>query len=438
MSERISSPIELVLNGDIFDFDSITQIPENPPFSVSWLERKRGLHAEEAKSRYKLSLILNDHKVWFDAIREFILRGNTVVFIIGNHDIELQWPSVQQDLLAWLSLPDEYKNHLRFCEWFYVSGTDTLIEHSNQYDVYCVRPNPIHPLVKKGSHILMRIPFGNLAGRFMTNGMGLINPHADSNFIMSLRQWLVFFYRVLLRVQPTIPWAWFWGATVTLVYSFTEALMPSLKDPLTVESRVEEIAKKANATPHIVRALLEMHVHPATFNPIQIMKELWLDRAFLLMLIFFVSFGFFSVINVFIQVSFWWFAVPFFILFPVFIFYARSVRSHVGAAQEAATHFAPFAAQIARVSRVVHGHTHQEKHLGYEGIDLINTGTWSPAYLDLECTKPYGRKCFAWIRPNDTGSGRVGELFEWRDPGMELIRKEKKEDRKEIGQTLHE
>ena len=30
-------PIELILNGDIFDFDSVVSTPENPPYNVSWI-----------------------------------------------------------------------------------------------------------------------------------------------------------------------------------------------------------------------------------------------------------------------------------------------------------------------------------------------------------------------------------------------------------------
>ena len=43
--------IELVLNGDIFDFDSTMAVPDDPPFPVTWIERKRGLATGEVVSR---------------------------------------------------------------------------------------------------------------------------------------------------------------------------------------------------------------------------------------------------------------------------------------------------------------------------------------------------------------------------------------------------
>ena len=218
--KEASGPIELILNGDIFDFDSVMEIPpKKRPFRVTWLEKKTGLNSEELKSRYKMSVILRDHSVWTDALREFVVAGNRVVFLIGNHDMELHWPGVQEDILHTLDLPHDKRGNVRFCEWFYISNKDTLIEHGNQYDAYCVCSNPIHPLIRKGFGVFVRLPFGNLAGRYMVNRMGLINPHVESNYIMGLGQWMVFFFKYMLRVQPLIAWTWFWSSGVTLFVS---------------------------------------------------------------------------------------------------------------------------------------------------------------------------------------------------------------------------
>jgi UDP-2,3-diacylglucosamine pyrophosphatase LpxH len=423
MQTKISHPIELVLNGDIFDFDSVMSIPKGLGFHVNWLERLRGLSSEEQKSKYKMQVILESHPIWVKTIRDFILAGNRVIFVIGNHDMELHWPSVQQELLAKLELPEEKKNFVRICEWFYISNQDTLIEHGNQYDAYCLCYNPIHPLIKKGSRIIIRLPFGNLAGKFMVNGMGLMNPHAQNSFIKeSVWEYFRFYYKYVMRTQPLLLWTWFWSAFVTLLESVTEGLLPALRDPLTVDARIESIAKRANASVLVVLALKEVHVHPAIFNPFKILRELWLDRAILLGAIVLVSFQFFSFLNIFAHVSFWWFLFPILILMPAFIYYANSVQSEVDATQKAAFLMSPLSARITRVKRIVQGHTHMERHTQVEGVEVLNTGTWSPAYHDVECTQPYGRKCFAWIRPGHDNQ-RVSELYEWTNEGPTLIQR---------------
>lgn len=422
MRSKIATPLELVLNGDIFDFDSVMAIPKNPHFKVHWMESLRGLNSEELKSRFKMQLILESHPVWIQSLRDLVNAGGRVVFVIGNHDIELHWPSVRQDLLNHLDLAEDQKNRVRFCEWFYISNQDTLVEHGNQYDAYCLCSNPIHPLIKKGSSIQVRLPFGNLAGKYMVNGMGLMNPHATSSYIKdSALEYFQFYFKYMFRTQPFLAWTWFWSAMYTLTVSLIEGFLPALSDPLTVHSRIEDIARRSNTSALAVLSLKEAHVHPAIFNPLKILRELWLDRAILLALVVVGSFQFFTLASVFSHVSLLWFMGPLLVLLPAFVFYARSVQSGVNDAQMAAVAMAPLIARIAHVRRVVHGHTHLEMHTVVDGVEVLNTGTWSPAYHDVECTQPYGRKCFAWIQPDSTYSQRFSQLYEWTGNEAVLI-----------------
>src|SRR4051812_20955087 len=64
MKSQIKTPMELVLNGDIFDFDSVMSIPKHFGLHVNWLERLRGLSSEEQKSKYKMQMILESHPIW--------------------------------------------------------------------------------------------------------------------------------------------------------------------------------------------------------------------------------------------------------------------------------------------------------------------------------------------------------------------------------------
>lgn len=417
----IKEPIELILNGDIFDFDSVMTMPDKPPYHVSWLERTRGLHSEEAKSRFKMEVILRDHETFVRALKEFVLGGNKVIFVIGNHDMELHWPGTQAAIRDALGLPADKQEWIRFCEWFYISNQDTLVEHGNQYDAYSLCANPVHPLIKKAGKIYVRIPFGNLANKFMLNGMGLFNPHVPSAYIMSFGEYMRFFFKYLLRTQPLMIWTWFWGAMVTVVYSIGEGLLPAVKDPLTTEVRVLQIATKANASARIVRSLKEIHVHPAHYNPLMILRELWLDRALLFAAICLVSLQFTAVLKFFANVSIFWTIVPLLVLMPFFIFYARSIKSEVEDTNQAPARSVTLSTRLTKVHRVVHGHTHREAHEWIEGVELLNTGTWSPSFHDVECTKPYGKKPFAWIKPGPDGGARVAELRNWTDPDSVVI-----------------
>jgi UDP-2,3-diacylglucosamine pyrophosphatase LpxH len=423
MSLIIQGPIELIFNGDIFDFDSTMSLPQEASFPISSLEQARGLNSEEEKSAFKIKVILESHPVWVKTLKAFIEKGHRVIFIIGNHDLELHWQQVQKEILQYISVDEEAKNRVRFCEWFYISNQDTLIEHGNQYDAFCLCFNPIHPIIKKGSRNMIRLPFGNLAARYMINGVGVFNPHASSFIQENFYEYIKYYYKYIMRIQPFLIWTWLWGAFMTLFVCLTEALLPAVKDPLTVSQRIESIAKRANATEMMVVLLKEIHAHPAIFNPIKILRELWLDRVILLLAIFWSSFEFFSLIHSFINISMWWTAGFFFLLMPFLFFYSRSITSEVFTTQEAAYDNAPLTAKIAGVKRIIQGHTHLERHIQIKDVEIINTGTWSPAFLDLACTQSFGKKCFAWIRPDPMSPTRKANLFEWTGSEMKPLKK---------------
>lgn len=417
-----SEKIELILNGDIFDFDSVMRLPLHTRFHVSWLEKKRGLLPEEEKSRFKMEVILGDHPVWVESIRELIQNGHSVVFVIGNHDIELHWPMVQKELLKAITNDETQEKQVRFCEFFYVSNEDTVVEHGNQYDDYCVVANPIHPMIRKGKRIQVRIPFGNITGRYMTNGMGLFNPHVEASFLMTLPEYIKFFYKYAMRVQPMLPFTWLWSASVSFWIAMRDGLLPAMRDPLYVEQRVDEIAAKANASPTMVRTLSALHVHPAIYNPIKIARELWLDRFLILVCIGFVSFQIFALINIATSISWIWFVLFFFLLIPLLIYYSKNIKSEVIESLEEALRQAPLIAKVTKTKRVVFGHTHREMHTFVDQTEVLNTGTWSPAFKDPECRESFGMKCFAWIRPNlEGGTDRVASVYIWKDPGLEPL-----------------
>jgi hypothetical protein len=361
-----------------------------------------------------------------EALRAWVLSGNSLVLVVGNHDAEVWWPAVQEEIRAALDLPEERRSAFRICDWFYLSGGDTLIEHGSQYDAYCVCPDPLHPRFLLRGRERVRVPFGNLAGRMMLNGMGLFNPYVESTFIKPWGEYLVFFFRHVGRMQPLLAWTWLWGAVATLVVSLRHGFRPAIRDPLAIEGKEDDSARRSEVRPATLRALRAVRVHPAIFNPWKVLKELWLDRALLLALTVFVSFQLIGFLNFVGDVSPWWAFALFAALLPPFAFYARSVNSDVGNTNRALRRRLPVALRITGAQRAVIGHTHEEGHVLRGETELLNTGTWSPAFEDVEYTKPFGRKCFAWIRPEH--GARVAELFEWADPGCAPIERREEGD----------
>ena len=400
-----ASPVEMIFNGDTFDFDSFMLLPERPTYRVSWLEKRRGLRPEEPKSLFKIKVTLEHHELFVKALRKFLARNpeNKIVFIVGNHDVELHFSRVQEEILSAICPDPNDWTRVRFCEWFYISNKDTLIEHGNQYDPYCLCQDPINPMVLKFNRIEVRLPFGNLAGRYMTNGMGFFNPHVDTNFIMTLGEYLRFFFKYMLRAQPLLLWTWFWGAVVTLWQAFADRLRPALKDPLMVEDKVEEIARRSNATPRMVRELKELTLEPAASDPVLVARELWLDRAFGILVALVVFFQIFSMIKLIYEISLNWMLIPLALFLPVLIFYSQAFSSKVTKYKEPDEKILTLAGRIANVGRVIYGHTHIPRHEWIGSVEHLNSGTWSAAFMDPECTRPLGKKTYVWISPSSQG-----------------------------------
>ncbi|MDP2307400.1 MAG: hypothetical protein Q8P18_15345 [Pseudomonadota bacterium] len=413
-------PVELVLAGDIFDFDTVVGAPEPAPYKVSWLERCRGLVAEEERSAWKMRRILADHPELCGALAQWMADGNLLVFIIGNHDLELHWPAVQAELRAALAQPpagapaEIRRDALTICEFFRISGGDTLVMHGNQLDAYCVCHDPLHPFIEVKGRLRVRMPFGNIAGKVMLNGMGLFNPHVEDSFIRPFKDYVRFFFRYVARQDPLLAFTWFWTALVTLWVSVDEGLRPAQRDPARLEERVRDAARRARGTPAMVRALRDVAVHPAVYSPLKVARELWLDRVGLLALLVVFVFQLTSALRWMFDrgsadLGVGWAVALFLALLPFYVAYARSCRSDVGNTQANIRKRVGELGRIAHVTRVVMGHTHRAAVRRHDGIDFLNTGHWSPAFDDVECTKKVGINAFAWIRP-----GRVTREAELR------------------------
>lgn len=412
---------ELVLNGDIFDFDSVLRLPQEPVFHVAWLERHRGLFPIAERSRFKIEVILNDHAEFVRSLREFVLKGHRVVFVMGNHDLELHFSEVQEEIYRHLNLPEEMRYQVRFVEWFYISNRDTLIEHGNQYDPYCMCEDPINPYVRGYNFVSLKLPFGNLACRYIMNGMGFFNPHVDTNYIMSLPEYIKFFFKYVAKAQPGLVFTWLWGAVVTLLHSFFDRLAAPIRNPLKIEDRVGYIAEKANAEPRMVRELKELFVDPAASNPFLLARELWLDRAFIIFISFFMIFQLMVFVRSVYEISFFWAFIPLFLLLPFFLFYSKSITSLVSSYKEPDERVLAMASAITKAQRIVFGHTHLARHEIIGSVEHLNSGSWSPAFTDVECKNPVDQKTYVWISPSESG-GRQAEVFKYVEGRSEIAK----------------
>jgi UDP-2,3-diacylglucosamine pyrophosphatase LpxH len=398
-------PVELVLNGDIFDFDSVMAYPEKPIYRFHWIETRRGLLPKEERSLFKISVILQEHAEFVAALGDFIRKGNSVVIVPGNHDVELHFEKVQNRIIQALNLNSMEQKRVRFVHWFYISHGDTLIEHGNQQDPYCLCENPLNPFLLAYNELTIRLPFGNVAARYIMNGMGLFNPHVEGNYILSLAGYLKFFFQYLIRAQPLIIWTWLWGSVATMYHVTADRFSEVFKPKDGMESIVNRAAEAANASPRMVRELFDLIPPPATQDPLLIAKELWLDRLFLFTAGLMITFFIVLQLNQIFGISLFWIFVPIMLFMPFYIFYARSVISLVSAYKEPDENLFAKQSLITGVRRIVYGHTHIPRHEFYGAVEHLNSGSWSPGFTNVECTESVERNNYIWISESEESPG---------------------------------
>lgn len=116
--------VELIINGDTFDFLTTT------PYDTNGMTRP-------AVALQKLDKIITAHEPFFGALRSFIeAPGRSITFLAGNHDIELCFAEVRERICtAIVGTTSDVRLH--FCPTrFYRPLPDVYIEHGNHYDFW--------------------------------------------------------------------------------------------------------------------------------------------------------------------------------------------------------------------------------------------------------------------------------------------------------------
>ncbi|MBK6516742.1 MAG: hypothetical protein IPM79_21260 [Polyangiaceae bacterium] len=150
----------LVIAGDFIDFIGMSipaegEILETPPTDE---EREHGLGSAEDHARVKLRRVAARHADIFRALAAFIEAGHAVTLVHGNHDVELHWQAVRDELgdviFAHASPGTEraaFDARIEHAPWFYYVGGLVYVEHGHQYDPFCavdhimVPLSPLHP-----------------------------------------------------------------------------------------------------------------------------------------------------------------------------------------------------------------------------------------------------------------------------------------------------
>ncbi len=157
--------IELIINGDFFN--QLQVYPDEPHPT---------LMSEQVALR-RTKAIIDGHPEVFSAMQAFAAAPNhSITFLIGNHDIGLLWPAVQQ------LLPERLGESVRVHPDPVYHDDGIWIEHGNQR----VAENRIdfeHPFLENGDgDPIINMPWGNLFVVSFLNKVKRQRPYIDKVF----------------------------------------------------------------------------------------------------------------------------------------------------------------------------------------------------------------------------------------------------------------
>jgi len=202
----------LVINGDFVDFLRITNVPKKQEDFEFWQdslnkiginkslqelqssilpkELEYGLKTHEYKSVWRLICAGHGHKLFFEALAEWIASGNKLVIVKGNHDLEWYWKGIRNTVRFMLAEKiakfsgkgiNEVFEEFIFSDLYFSDNSVTFndsvyIEHGYVYDKFShVEGDPLMPNKEE-----INIPFGSFLNRYLLNNLEVIFPFLDN------------------------------------------------------------------------------------------------------------------------------------------------------------------------------------------------------------------------------------------------------------------
>ncbi|MCA9523504.1 MAG: metallophosphoesterase, partial [Myxococcales bacterium] len=430
--------LTLILNGDILDFDLITSVPDPAPFSVTRRERKNGLFATEEKSIYRLEQILDAHPVFVDTLTRFVGRGHRLVYVMGNHDMDVFFSGVQQRFVGFMrSRADELEVEIDaakiiFESWFYYVPGEIYVEHGQQYDYYSSFRFVLRPIVTIDGEERLAIPMGNLANRQLMSQMGYFNPHAGDflmNFVSYMMHWLKFY----AFSRRSLLFNWFFGSLYVLLHLLRTK--EKYRRPANYDDLLAEKARTYGLTLDQVRSIERLQRPPITDFVFRILREFWLDRMLVagLMVVGTIALALLS-IPLWIKLM-----VPL-TAFPLMFVLYESIASGstVSGEAKALPRYAHELAKWLPVQVVAFGHTHTPQLVPLaRNLSFVNSGTWAPMWArGGEELLPGFRNYIVVTAPDE---GRViAQLDSWQTPAGHPLPLERPQNPLRARSTAHD
>jgi len=188
---------KLILNGDTFDLLRIDSGEPNPTSLA-------GIPLTPDAASNSVREMLEGHVTFVEGLARVLDCGHSIVFIAGNHDIEIQWQAVQDTIRNVITsyVKTDIEPNIEFAPWFYHEPNRLWVEHGCQYD----EDNAFEYFLRTRTELMsdefhkseVGLPMGSLFQRYIYNNLGNIT------FIVPGRGAMGRYFRWLLFNKPKL------------------------------------------------------------------------------------------------------------------------------------------------------------------------------------------------------------------------------------------
>jgi UDP-2,3-diacylglucosamine pyrophosphatase LpxH len=169
---------ELIINGDWIDFLQLEPFAYQDSL-YSKNGQRLGWAEEESLEKLESCKAAHAHKEFFDKLGDFLKTGAKLTVMLGNHDPDLFWPKVQEELHVVLQPPE--RTQVEFVRTFVRRGT-AHVEHGNQHcspeNKFQDPENIFHQCVSDGK-VRLEMVWGSIFVMEFFNWLERTHPYAD-------------------------------------------------------------------------------------------------------------------------------------------------------------------------------------------------------------------------------------------------------------------
>jgi UDP-2,3-diacylglucosamine pyrophosphatase LpxH len=376
----------LVVAGDFIDFVGMAVRAEGVELATerSDEEREHGLGNAVDHVRFKLRLVVERHPDVFDALAGFVGDGHALTFIHGNHDLELYWDAVKDDLRSLLfaracaAHKDAidgplFDGRIAFHPWFFYVAGLAYIEHGHQYDAFCASQYVMAPLAASDPRRMAR-SVSDVLLRFVvrpTRGMHEYghDKHGIAHYVS---------FAMNLGVAGLLELALRYASAVGELFRLRREQLSGPAKMLREEHdrRMDILAQATRVGVERMRALAALQVPPVTGTLRGILASVLLDRlalGFVAMLALLVV----AVLTIMHVVHVWW-AAPCVVVAWV-LGHRQLASQRTADPEERMIERAGHLARLFPAAFVVMGHTHTPAKTAINDGEAtyINVGSWA-------------------------------------------------------------